>query len=330
MPINGLGARQRALRPPRLQDVHRARPRRGPRARRDLPAHPVLVLDAARGAREGRFHASMQCGFAAALVGGARAAPSARRCRPRRSSLLDGRVQIHGYYEAQIRSLVRDFDYLRRLGPGAVVERILTSSSSGPSAPDGFGPFDTINVFGRARGPLRLRLDPRLLDVRLGQHLRRPHRQAAEAALRRAPQRLRRARNWTGDTRHYYDVPFTDVNAHAEPRAPAPVGRADCPWTFFQTPIGAPFFGSGSYGLDGIPASTRTSTSATTTRRSSTSSRCSARTATSGASGRGPNGSAERPRRPGRPAPRSGLRLRHHRRPPPTSRTPSAPATSTR
>ena len=36
---------------------------------------------------------------------------------------LDGRVEVHGYYEAQIRSIVRDFDWgkTRRLASGRVL-----------------------------------------------------------------------------------------------------------------------------------------------------------------------------------------------------------------
>ena len=73
------------------------------------------------------------------------------------------------------------------------------------------------------------------------------------------PKRLSDARrsgyagtNWTGDTRHYYDVPFTDVNGTPNRARLRPSGEQTAQ-EFFQTPIGAPFFGSGSYGLDGVP-----------------------------------------------------------------------------
>ena len=55
------------------------------------------------------------------------------------------------------------------------------------------------------------------------------------------------------DTRHYYEVPFTDVNGTPDRERLRPSGSR-VPLEFYQTPIGAPFFGSGSYGLDGIPA----------------------------------------------------------------------------
>ena len=322
MPINGLAPVSERFGRHAYDTLHRARPRGGPRARRDLPAHPVHVLDGCPRKRQEAPSWSML--LAAPRRPGSGHSPCALGAALPACAidLLDRSVQIHGFYEAQIRSLVRDYD----ISDGwdlAQWWNVLDVEFEWAAAPDGFGPFDNVNVFGAHRGPLRLRLDPGLRDVRLGERLRRPHRKAPQAALGRAPQRLLRARNWTGDTRHYYDVPFTDVNSTPEPRAPAPLGRADCPGVLPDADRRALL-------RLRLLRSRRRSRRPPTTRPSSSSSRCSAPTATSGAPRARPNGSQNGRGNARRPAPRSRLRLRHDRRPPPTSRTPSGPATSTR
>ena len=164
---------------------------------------------------------------------------------------LDGRVQVHGYYEATIRSLVRDFDYSDGWDL-AQWWNILSIEVEGNVAPNGFGPFDTINVFGR----LEVRYDcvwTRACSLFDSANAYGPH-------VGKLPKRLSDARRsgyagtqWNGDTRHYYEVPFTDVNATPDRARLRPSG-SQVPLDFYQTAIGAPFFGSGSYGLDGIPA----------------------------------------------------------------------------
>ena len=59
-----------------------------------------------------------------------------------------GRVQVHGFYEAQIRSIVRDFDFS---DDWDLTQwwNILSIEIEADVAPDGWGPFDTVNVFGR-------------------------------------------------------------------------------------------------------------------------------------------------------------------------------------
>jgi hypothetical protein len=164
--------------------------------------------------------------------------------------LLDRSVQIHGFYEAQIRSIVRDFD-MSDDWDLTQWWNVFDVEIEWAAAPDGFGPFDNVNVFGR----IEVRYDcvwTRACSMFDSANTYGPH-------IGRLPKRLSDARRsgysgnlWTGDTRHYYDVPFTDVNTTPNVERLRPSGSR-IPQEFFQTPVGSPFFGSGSYGLDGVP-----------------------------------------------------------------------------
>src|SRR5262245_33053826 len=60
----------------------------------------------------------------------------------------DGRFEVHGYYEAQIRSIARDFD----ISDGWDLTQwwnVLALEFEWAVAPDGIGPFDTVDVFAR-------------------------------------------------------------------------------------------------------------------------------------------------------------------------------------
>src|SRR4030095_1318891 len=164
---------------------------------------------------------------------------------------FDGRVQVHGFYEAQIRSIVRDFDFS---DDWDLTQwwNVLDLEIEWAVVPEGFGPIDTINVFGR----VEVRYDcvwTRGCSIFHSANTYGPH-------IGRLPGRLSDARrsgfqgtNWIGDTRHYYEIPFTEVNTTPD-RARFPPSGSRVPLAFYQFPGGAPFFGSGSYGLDGIPA----------------------------------------------------------------------------
>ena len=61
---------------------------------------------------------------------------------------FDGRLQIHGFYEAQIRSIMRDFS----TSDGWDLTQfyhVLNVEIEADVAPDGFGPFDLVSMFGR-------------------------------------------------------------------------------------------------------------------------------------------------------------------------------------
>ena len=65
--------------------------------------------------------------------------------------LLDGRVQIHGYYEMQLRAIARDFD----MSDGLDLTQwynIINVEIEAEIAPDGWGPFDLISGFARIEG----------------------------------------------------------------------------------------------------------------------------------------------------------------------------------
>jgi hypothetical protein len=60
----------------------------------------------------------------------------------------DGRVQVHGFYEAQVRSLVRDYE-MEDEWDLTQWWNVLNVEVDWDIAPDGVGPFDLISAFGR-------------------------------------------------------------------------------------------------------------------------------------------------------------------------------------
>ena len=164
---------------------------------------------------------------------------------------FDGRLQVHGYYEAQIRSLVRDYNFADNWDL-TQWWNVLSIEIEGNVAPDGWGPFDNINLFSR----IEVRYDcvwTRACTLFDSANAYGPH-------IRKLPGRLSdfRRSGYAGtqfidDTRHLYDTPFVDVNTTPDKARLRPSGEQK-PLTFFQSPVGQAFFGSGSYGLDGIPA----------------------------------------------------------------------------
>jgi hypothetical protein len=163
----------------------------------------------------------------------------------------DGRVAIHGYYEAQIRSIVRDFEFS---DDWDLTQwwNILALEVEWAVAPDGFGPFDTIDVFGR----VEVRYD----CVWTGGCSFFDSANTYGYNAQRLPKRLSDARRsgWSGtqyigDERHYYDIPFTEISDTPNKERLRPSGSRK-PMTFWQSPAGVAFFGSGSYGLDLIGA----------------------------------------------------------------------------
>ena len=119
------------------------------------------------------------------------------------------------------------------------------------AAPDGFGPFDSSTCSAGSRSATTAS-GPAPADCPVGGRLRRPHRTPPGAARGRAAERLRGDQF---DRRHapLLRCPLHRREHHAEPRAADRPRASGFPRQFFQTPIGAPFFGSSSYGLDGIP-----------------------------------------------------------------------------
>jgi hypothetical protein len=165
----------------------------------------------------------------------------------------DGRIEVHGFYEAQIRSIARDFDY----SDGWDLTQwwnILNFEIEADVAPSGFGPFDLVTLFAR----VEVRYDciwtractifPSVDAYRIGHK-------------RRIPGRLNDGRNtgfssnlYVGDRRAHYDVPYASVgSAIKDDRRLRPDGSSDT-MRFWQTPVGKGFFGSTSYGLDAEPA----------------------------------------------------------------------------
>jgi hypothetical protein len=165
--------------------------------------------------------------------------------------LLDGRVAVHGYFEAQIRSLVRDYDFSDDWDLSQWWN-VLNLEIEANLAPDGWGPFDVISVFGR----IEVRYD----CVWTGACTMFDSADAyAFSRHGRLPKRLMDARrtgyqgtSYIGDRRHFYDVPFEFVNAGFDQRLMVPRGDRE-PMQFWQTPLGNGFFGALSYGADGEP-----------------------------------------------------------------------------
>ena len=120
---------------------------------------------------------------------------------------LDGRVQVHGYYEAQIRSIVRDFDFS---DDWDLTQwwNILSIELEANVAPDGFGPFDVISVFGR----IEVRYDCVWTGACSMFDSANAYRFSNAGKL---PKRLSDARrtgyqgtNYMGDRRAFVDVPY--------------------------------------------------------------------------------------------------------------------------
>jgi hypothetical protein len=164
---------------------------------------------------------------------------------------LDGRVQVHGYYEAQIRSIVRDFDFS---DDWDLTQwwNILSLEIEANVAPDGIGPFDVISIFGR----IEVRYDCVWTGACSMFDSANAYRFSNAGKL---PKRLSDARrtgyqgtNYMGDRRAFVDVPYRQLSYAADPRRDRPDGSRE-PMHAWQTPLFASLFGGSSYGLDGIP-----------------------------------------------------------------------------
>jgi hypothetical protein len=164
---------------------------------------------------------------------------------------LDGRVQVHGYFEAQIRSIVRDFDFS---DDWDLTQwwNVLSLEIEANVAPEGIGPFDVISIFSR----IEVRYD----CVWTGACSMFDSADAyAFSSHGKLPKRLIDARrtgyqgtSYIDDTRHYYDIPFEEISSAPDERRLRPDGSRS-PLEFWQTPLGRGFFGSLSYGPDGEP-----------------------------------------------------------------------------
>ena len=185
-------------------------------------------------------------GALALLIGSALLAPASSAIEA-----LDGRVEVHGYYEAQIRSIVRDFDFS---DDWDLTQwwNILNIEIEANVAPDGFGPFDVISVFGR----IEVRYDCVWTGACTMFDSANAYRFSNAGKL---PKRLIDARrtgyqgtNYMGDRRAFYDVPYRQLSYAADSRRLRPDGSRE-PMHAWQTPLFASLFGGSSYGLDGIP-----------------------------------------------------------------------------
>ena len=102
---------------------------------------------------------------------------------------LDGRIQVHGFVEEQMRVLDGSFNEEAR--PRAVVQRPQPRERVRHRAQRHRSDRPALGLRPR-RGPLRLRLLERLRHDALGQHLRRPRQAAAAAPARRQGSGIRR------------------------------------------------------------------------------------------------------------------------------------------
>ena len=175
---------------------------------------------------------------------------------------VDGRVQVHGYYEAQIRSIVRDFDFsddwdltqwwniLSHRGRGEhrarrlrALRRDLRSSARVEVRYDcvwtgACSMFDSANAYAvQQRG------------------------QAPEAAQRRAPHRLPGHQLHERPARVRRRAVPAALVRRRRPRASAPTARAQ-PMHAWQTPLFASLFGGSSYGSTASRSAARAATGA--------------------------------------------------------------------
>jgi hypothetical protein len=84
--------------------------------------------------------------ISAAALGAASALALPRDARA--FEFFDGRLEMHGFYEAQVRSLVRDYDFS---DDWDLTQwwNVLNVEIESNLAPDGVGPFDLVSAFGR-------------------------------------------------------------------------------------------------------------------------------------------------------------------------------------
>jgi hypothetical protein len=185
-------------------------------------------------------------GALALLLGGALLAPASHAVEA-----FDGRVEVHGYYEAQIRSIVRDFEFS---DDWDLTQwwNILNIEVEANVAPDGFGPFDVISVFGR----IEVRYDCVWTGACTFFDSADAYGFTHEGKL---PKRLNDARrtgyqgtHYMDDRRAFTDVPYRQLSYAADDRRFRPDGSRE-PMHAWQTPLFASLFGGSSYGLDGIP-----------------------------------------------------------------------------
>jgi len=168
-------------------------------------------------------------------------------------ALADGRVEVHGFYEAQVRSMVRDFDFS---DDWDLTQwwNIVNLEIEADIAPEGIGPFDLVTLFAR----VEVRYDcvwTQACGIFNGADAYRIGHQ------RRIPKRLNDGRNtgfsanlYQGDRRHHYGVQYGDLGSGIkDDRRLVPNGSRNTS-RFWQTPLGKGFFGSTSYGIDGLPA----------------------------------------------------------------------------
>jgi hypothetical protein len=203
-----------------------------------------------RGARTPRILSLLAAGLLAAWGGlaGLAASPAGA------VSMMDGRLEVHGFYEAQIRSIVRDYD----LDEGWDLTQwwnILNLEIEADIAPDGVGPFDLITMFAR----VEVRFDcvwtaacgifPSADAYRIG------HKD------RRLPWRLVdgqrtgfQGTNYSGDRRYFFGVPYQNVGHSPIPEINQRPNDSRKPMGFPQTNAGDGFFASTAYGPDGEPA----------------------------------------------------------------------------
>jgi hypothetical protein len=92
------------------------------------------VVDTLRGAR---------LGIAAAALAAALPAPPAAALE-----FFEGRLQVHGFYEAQVRSIVRDYDFSDDWDLTQWYN-VLNLEFEADLAPEGLGPFQVVSVFSR-------------------------------------------------------------------------------------------------------------------------------------------------------------------------------------
>ncbi|MGI9432828.1 MAG: DUF1302 family protein, partial [Myxococcota bacterium] len=168
-------------------------------------------------------------------------------------SLADGRVEVHGFYEAQVRSMVRDYDFS---DDWDLTQwwNILNIEIEADIAPEGVGPFDLVTLFARVEVRYDCVWTQACGIFNSADAYRIGHQ-------RRIPKRLNDGRNtgfssnlFVGDRRHHYGVPYDHVGAAIkDDRRMLPNGSRNT-MRFWQTSLGKGFFGSTSYGVDGLPA----------------------------------------------------------------------------
>ncbi len=161
--------------------------------------------------------------------------------------LWERRVQVHGYYDFQLRALADDLSYADDFDVSQMAH-VLNLEVEAALAPNGFGPFDLVSAFAR--------IEARYDCVWTRGCGLFPSINAYGDGAKRYPKRLHNGRRfgyvggvWAGDTRRWRADPietfgFSYKDRPEEGRVPSGIQHTEAFWTIFTSPGGDQVLGT--------------------------------------------------------------------------------------